>query len=106
MLEGTSPCHFFPPSIAGGANREALVYRSTASQSRRGVTLIETMTAMTILAVAGTTLLVGLSATTDATDDAVERTVALGLAQQLLDEVCGMRYMEPGGSAYDSPPLG
>jgi prepilin-type N-terminal cleavage/methylation domain-containing protein len=77
-----------------------------ASCSRRGFTLVEVMTAMTVMAIAGTTLLVGLASSFATTQDSLDRAVAAGLAQQLLDEICGMRYMEAGGSAYDPPPLG
>jgi prepilin-type N-terminal cleavage/methylation domain-containing protein len=83
--------------------------RSTGSSSavrRRGFTLVETMTAMTIMAVAGATLLVGLASSADSTQDAIDRTIADGLARQLLDECSGMRYMEAGGGAYDPQPLG
>jgi len=77
-----------------------------APHLRRGFTLVEVMTAMTIMAIAGTTLLVGLASSATTTRDTVDRMIAAGLAQQLLDEVCGMRYMEGGGSAYDPQPLG
>jgi prepilin-type N-terminal cleavage/methylation domain-containing protein len=73
---------------------------------RRAFTLVEVMTAMTIMAIAGTTLLVSLSSSAASTTDGLDRMVASGLAQQLLDEICGMRYMESGGGAYDAPPLG
>jgi prepilin-type N-terminal cleavage/methylation domain-containing protein len=74
--------------------------------SRRAFTLVEVITAMTIMAIAGTTLLVSLASSTTSTNDALDRQVAAGLAQQLLDEISGMRYMEAGGSAYDPMPLG
>jgi len=70
--------------------------------ARRGFTLIESMTALSILAIAGATLLAGMAASSTTTRDALERTIAQGMALQLLDEVCGMRYCEPGGSAYDT----
>jgi type II secretory pathway pseudopilin PulG len=60
------------------------------------------MTAIVILGIAGATLLAGLGSTSATTRDALERTIALGMAEQLLDEVSGMRYCEFGGSAYDS----
>ena len=61
------------------------------------------MTAMVILAIAGATLLAGLASTSATTSDALERAIALGMAEQLLDEISGMRYCESGGSAYDNP---
>lgn len=84
-------------------------YRRRPQPSRRcarGFTLIEAMTAMVIMALAGSTLLIGMASNSATTRDALERAIARGLAQQLLDEVSGMMYMEPGGSAYDAMPLG
>jgi prepilin-type N-terminal cleavage/methylation domain-containing protein len=75
-------------------------------RSRRGFTLIEAMTAMTIMAIAGSTLLMGLASNSSTTRDALERAIAAGMAKQLLDEISGMMYIEPGGSAYDPMPLG
>jgi prepilin-type N-terminal cleavage/methylation domain-containing protein len=73
--------------------------------ARRGFTLVEAMTAMTLLAVAGSTLMIGLASTATTTRDSLERVIAEGMARQLLDEVLGMRYCEAGGSAYDPMPL-
>jgi prepilin-type N-terminal cleavage/methylation domain-containing protein len=88
------------------SNRRTAPRTIGAPHLRRGFTLVEVMTAMTIMAIAGTTLLVGLASSATTTRDTIDRTIAAGLAQQLLDETCGMRYMEGGGSAYDPPPLG
>lgn len=71
------------------------------AQRRRGFTLVEAMTAIVVLGIAGATLLAGLGSNAATTRDSLERTIALGLAQQLLDEVSGMRYCENGASAYD-----
>lgn len=51
---------------------------------------------MTVMTVAGTALLISVAASLDTADDIVERTIALGMAQQLMDELSGMRYKEPG----------
>ena len=61
-------------------------------------TLIETMTAMSIFALVGGTLLASMAATTTTSQDAVDRAIALGMAQQLLDEICGMKYAESLGT--------
>jgi prepilin-type N-terminal cleavage/methylation domain-containing protein len=108
MLEGTSPCHFFfnMATAPMASHGRPIRSRNRASRRRPGFTLVEVMTAMTIMAIAGTTLLIGLASSADSTQDALDRTIAAGLAQQLLDEVCGMRYMEGGGGAYDPSPLG
>lgn len=70
---------------------------------RRGFTLVEALAAMTVLALAGSTLLVGLASNAATTRDALERAIAQGMAAQLLDEICGTRYCEAGASAYDNP---
>jgi prepilin-type N-terminal cleavage/methylation domain-containing protein len=70
--------------------------------ARRAFTLIETMTAMAVLALVGSSLLIGMATTSDSSQTAVERAIALGMAQQLLDEICGMKYCESLGTEYDT----
>jgi len=70
--------------------------------NRRGFTLVESMVAMTILGIAGAALMIGTASNSLATRDALERTIALGMAQQLLDEILGMRYCETGVSPTDT----
>lgn len=70
--------------------------------NRRGFTLVESMLAMAILGIAGAALLIGTASNASTTRDALERTIALGMAQQLLDEILGMRYCEIGVSPTDS----
>ncbi|MCE9605268.1 MAG: hypothetical protein K8U03_10245 [Planctomycetia bacterium] len=72
-------------------------------KTRIGFTLIETVTALTLASVAGVTILASLATTTGASQDSLDRVVALGLAQQLLDEVSGMKYVEAPGGEYDTP---
>ena len=67
-----------------------------------GFTLIEAMVAMSITAIAASALLLGVASALETTDDAVRRTVAAGLARQLMDEVVGNRYMEFGASPYQT----
>jgi len=73
-----------------------------------GFTLVEAMVAMTIIAIAGAAVLVGVESGLQTTNDCLEQTVAAGLARQLLDEVVGGRYSEysDAGSdtAHDSVP--
>jgi len=68
----------------------------------RGFTLVEALVAITITALAGGTLLLGITASVGTSDDAERRTIAHGLAEQALDEVLGARYMELGCSPYDT----
>ncbi len=78
---------------------------STADPCRAGFTLIEALVAVSITAIAGSILLLGTTTSLQATDDSLRRTIALGLAEQLLDEVLGARYMEYGTSPYQTPLL-
>jgi len=56
-------------------------------------------------AIAGSALLLGISSALQTTDDTLRQTIAQGMAQQLLDEILGCRYMEPGANPY-APYLG
>jgi type II secretory pathway pseudopilin PulG len=69
---------------------------------RRAFTLIEAVVALTILALAGSVLLLAAQSSLQTTDEAVRRTIAEGLADQLLDEIVTKRYMEPGDSPTDA----
>ncbi len=59
-----------------------------------GFTLIEAMVAMSITAIAASALLLGVASALQTTDEAVQGTVAAGLARQLMDEVTGARYLD------------
>jgi len=65
-----------------------------------GFTLIEVLLAVTMAAMAGSVLLLGLHSSLQATDEALEQTIAAGMAQQLLDEAIGNLYCEPGTTGY------
>jgi type II secretory pathway pseudopilin PulG len=71
---------------------------------RPGFSLVEAMVAITVLALAGSVLLLAVETSLQTTNEAVDRTIADGLAQQLLDEISLQRFMEPGKSCTD--PLG
>jgi type II secretory pathway pseudopilin PulG len=60
------------------------------------VTLIETLLAVTIAAMASAALLLAVQSALTTATDATDRTIAEGLAQQLLDEILQKRYVEPG----------
>ncbi|MBI3466385.1 MAG: type II secretion system protein [Planctomycetes bacterium] len=84
----------------------ALMGRSPRSSRRPprnvspGFTLVEAMAALTIISVAASALLLGISSTLESTTTAVEQAIAHGMAQQLLDEIAATRYCEPGISPY------
>jgi hypothetical protein len=68
---------------------------------RFGLTLAEALVALSVTAMAGTALLLAAETSLAMGDDAVERTIARGLAEQLIDEVMGAAYCEKGVSPLD-----
>jgi hypothetical protein len=61
------------------------------------------MVVITLASIAGAALLLGTTTSLDMTDEAMQRTIAHGMAQQLMDEVLGCRYMMLGGNPYQYP---
>jgi hypothetical protein len=62
------------------------------------------MVSITVLALAGAVLLLAVDTSLQTTSEAVDRSIADGLAQQLLDEITLCHFMEPGTSS--TGPLG
>jgi type II secretory pathway pseudopilin PulG len=54
---------------------------------RGGFTLVEAVIAISLAAMAGAVLLAGVNASVKVTDDALRETIALGMAEQLMDEI-------------------
>jgi type II secretory pathway pseudopilin PulG len=78
---------------------------SRVRPSRRpGFTLVEAMVSITVLALAGSVLLLAVDTSLQTTSEAVDRSIADGLAQQLLDEITLKHFMQPGTSS--TAPLG
>lgn len=75
---------------------------ATIARHRAGITLIETLLAATLAAMASAALLVAVESALSTATDSTDRTIADGLAQQLLDEIVQKRYVEPGGNATSS----
>jgi type II secretory pathway pseudopilin PulG len=63
----------------------------------RGFTIVEAIVALSITAMAGAVLLLAVESTVHSTADSVQRTIADGLAQQLLDEAVMLHFVAPGG---------
>ncbi len=72
------------------------------SPIRAAFTLVEAVVAIALTAIAGAALLLGVSSSMQTTHTALEQAIAAGMAQQLIDEVAGARYMEYGLSPYDT----
>ena len=58
--------------------------------------MIEVILAITMMALAGSILLLGTSSSLQTTKNAMYGAIARGMAQQLMDEIAGCRYYEPG----------
>lgn len=64
-------------------------------------TLVEVTITIAIAAIAGSALLLGATASIQTTDEAMQRTIADGIARQLIDEILGNRYAAPGTGGHD-----
>jgi prepilin-type N-terminal cleavage/methylation domain-containing protein len=71
-------------------------------RTQRGFTLVEAMLAIVLTALAASVLLVGSTVSLNTADDGQDQTAALGMAQQLMDEVLGNRYMEDGSDPWST----
>src|SRR5262245_57308704 len=68
------------------------------ARADRAFSLIEALIALTITSMAGAILLLGVQSSLDTTIEAVERTIADGVAQQTMDEILTKRYVASGGN--------
>lgn len=80
--------------------------KSSATGDRRrpgGFTLVEALVAISITAVGSAALLLGINSSLQTTKNDLEKTIAAGMARQLLDEVVGGRYFAAGlGDPYQT----
>lgn len=70
---------------------DALVRTSRASK-RRGFSMIEALLSVTIATIAGAAMLTSVGAAVGAADQLKNANIARGLAEQLLDEIAGVRF--------------
>ena len=75
---------------------------SCAVCRRCGFSLVEAMVAVTITAMAGAAILLGIQTSLQTTTHGIEQTMAQGLALQLMDEISGNRYVEYGVGPYQT----
>ena len=103
FLLSTSAASISLASSGSGRGRwpDALVavWHKTMKQRRipakaKAFTLIEAMVAITMIAMMSTVVMLGTGTVIDSADDALHRTIATGLAEQLMDEVMGTKYSE------------
>src|SRR5215211_450520 len=76
----------------------ATFFRQPRSLVRRGFSLIEALIALSITSIAGSVLLLSVQSSLDTTIEAVEQTIADGVAQQTMDEILTKRYVGQGES--------
>lgn len=75
--------------------------RSRLSAAPRGITLMESLVAVTVTTMAGAAMLTSVGSAVQSSTYTMQVTVAQGLAQQLMDEIAGVRFP----SATTTPPL-
>lgn len=75
---------------------------SGSKGSRRGFTLAEALVAIAVAAIAASALLLGTYASLQNAQEAWKRTVAAGMAQQLMDEIVGNRYCAVASNPYET----
>jgi type II secretory pathway pseudopilin PulG len=68
---------------------------------RAAFSLIEALTSLTIMSFAGAVLLLSVQSSLDTTIKAVDRTIADGIAQQVLHEILTKRYAPANGTPLD-----
>jgi len=64
-------------------------------EARDGFSLMEAIIAMTVVALTGSVLLLGVEATLTSAEDQEEATIGDGLARQMLDEIQGQHWVDP-----------
>ncbi|MBP90870.1 MAG: hypothetical protein CMJ64_29860 [Planctomycetaceae bacterium] len=74
-------------------------FHRVSGMRRAGFTLAEALVSITLISLAGSALLLATELTLDASADALEANVADGLANQMIEEILGLPYVEKGESA-------
>ena len=87
---------------------ETLMMMKATAVPRKGFTLVEAMVSLTVIAMSAAALFLAVQTTVQARTDAMEQTIAMGLARQMIDEVLGQPYHSPesGPTAYPLGPTG
>jgi hypothetical protein len=76
--------------------------KSKRRSSAAAFTIVEAVFALAIAALAGSVLLLGTATSLQTTKNDLYGAVALGMAQQLMDEITGCMYFEPGSDPYST----
>ena len=78
------------------------VWRNRATR-RQGFTLSESLIAITVAATAGGALMMSMGSSVETTRYTLDKMIAAGLAEQVMDEVMGTRYAGVGDGATQWP---
>lgn len=70
--------------------------------ARTGFTLVEALVSISLLAMAGAALLLATDLVLDSATDAADDKIARGIANQVIDEILGLPYVEKGEVASQS----
>ena len=84
-------------------SRRSSTNRLRSDRRTAGFTLVEAMVAITLIALAGSALLLATQTAMDSSDYAFEQNLARPIANQIIDEVLGRRYGAAGASPYQYP---
>jgi hypothetical protein len=79
-------------------------FRSATSGRRgdaSGFTLVEAAISMSLTAICGGALLLGISSSLETTQSVLEQAIAQGICDQLVDEIVGRRYSAAGSGPYE-----
>ncbi|MCS7304284.1 MAG: type II secretion system GspH family protein [Thermoguttaceae bacterium] len=75
---------------------------TASGRSESSFTLLEALVAIALVAMCGAAVLWGLQSGVQNAQTALEQTIALGLAQQLMDEILGAKYCENLNNPYET----
>jgi hypothetical protein len=92
-------CRDLPRANASPAKKTAAKVAACRFVRRRpagGFSLLEALLALSITALAGAVLLLSVESSLESTLEAVDRTIADGIAQQVLDEILTKQFVEDG----------
>ena len=73
------------------------------ARGHRGFTLVEAISALAITAMAAAVVLLAMETSLQTSANAVDETIAQGIADQVLDEILGCRYSSNASTIYQYP---
>jgi type II secretory pathway pseudopilin PulG len=77
--------------------------RASRRSVRRGFTLVEALASTAVTVIAGSAILLSLATSLQSTEEAWQQATAGSIAQQIIDEIAGLRYAAPGAGPRQWP---